>query len=55
MKLFEPIIESTGYLGGPNDEDRQYLKELFEVLYNDDEGESLLEKYPDEIKDFVTK
>ena len=32
----------------------QNVKELLEVFYNDDEGPSLLDRYPDEIKKFVT-
>ena len=54
LELFEPIIESPGFLCGPTDTDKQHLKELFGVLYNDDEGKSLLEQYPDDIQKFVT-
>ena len=31
------------------------MKELLEIFYNDDEGPSLLVRYPDEIKKFVTQ
>ena len=33
----------------------QNVKELLEVFYNDDEGPSLLDRYPDEIQKFVTE
>ena len=39
--------------GLATDSDTQNVKALLEELYNDDEGESLLDQYKD-VKDFVT-
>ena len=41
------------YLCDPTDSDIQNVRELLLALYNDDEDESLLEKYED-IKNLIT-
>ena len=42
-----------GHWGLATESDIQNVKEILEVLYNDDEGPSLLDQYKD-VKEFVT-
>ena len=54
LELFEPVIKWEDHLAIPTEGDKQNVKALLEVLYNDDEGESLLDQYPD-VRKFVTE